>query len=182
MSTCPCGGTIVPIDDDWAGCDKCGDNTFPISNKAAYGADEPVELVGTLNGEPMTGVAFGETALLLRAQAAERERDQLREALASLTTAFHGAWVDAGYRPEDLGDEYNEAMTALSSTPQPGKAQHAGSDGSCVTPAPVEFNCKRCGVLTCSCFDSPEDSQVCCECWDIETNPEDRAAAPEVTS
>lgn len=52
----------------------------------------------------------------------------------------------------------------------PSTAQHAGADGSCVTPAPIEFNCKRCGVLTCSCFDSPEDS-IYCQCWDIETNP-----------
>lgn len=27
---CRCGGTIRPIDEKWAACDRCGDNTFPL--------------------------------------------------------------------------------------------------------------------------------------------------------
>lgn len=34
---CPCGGTIRPINKDWAQCDKCKDDTFPISDEAAGG-------------------------------------------------------------------------------------------------------------------------------------------------
>lgn len=34
-SFCICGGVIKPIDDDWAACQKCGDDSFPISAEAA---------------------------------------------------------------------------------------------------------------------------------------------------
>ncbi len=34
---CPCGGTIRPINKDYAQCDKCKDDTYPISDEAAGG-------------------------------------------------------------------------------------------------------------------------------------------------
>jgi hypothetical protein len=52
QSQCPCGGKIEPVDKDWAKCDKCGDDTFPISEEAA--GMLPFE--GTVNGEPCTGI------------------------------------------------------------------------------------------------------------------------------
>ena len=84
VDECDHEGTIVPVDADWARCTKCGDSTFPLSYRAAYGSGQPVELVGTINGKVMIGEAFGNTALLFRAQEAEKERDQLNTRVAEM--------------------------------------------------------------------------------------------------
>lgn len=44
---------------------------------------------------------------------AQNENAVLRTALRDLATAFHGAWIDAGYSAESLGDEYDQAIAAL---------------------------------------------------------------------
>jgi len=80
---CSCGGTLEPMDDNWAKCNKCNDSTFPVSHRAAYGC-EPVELTGTLNGESMTGHAFGESAMVIRAQTAEAKVDRMRSKLRAI--------------------------------------------------------------------------------------------------
>jgi hypothetical protein len=41
------------------------------------------------------------------------ENLRLREALEGLADAFHGAWVDHGYDPDSLGEEYTKAKAAL---------------------------------------------------------------------
>jgi len=48
---CPCGGELVPKDEHWAMCTKCGDDSFPISMEAAYGPDGPPNIAcGTFKG------------------------------------------------------------------------------------------------------------------------------------
>ena len=40
---CPCGGRLYQLDADWAACDKCKDDGFPLSSYAAGFAKYPEE-------------------------------------------------------------------------------------------------------------------------------------------
>lgn len=48
---CPCGGTIRPINKDWAQCDKCKDDQFPLSDEAAGGEYGCPDQVADLNSQ-----------------------------------------------------------------------------------------------------------------------------------
>lgn len=44
---------------------------------------------------------------------------KLRSSLEGLAEAYRGAWLDHGYSPENLGDEYREAIAALADSSIP---------------------------------------------------------------
>lgn len=50
-----CAHEVVPIDANWGRCTKCGDNTFPLSDEAAWGGPRPPCRSGTF-ASPETDV------------------------------------------------------------------------------------------------------------------------------
>jgi len=90
-----CGGTIRPISKDWARCDGCGDDTFPISYSAA-GYNEPVMHVG------FTGTRHGMT---------DAQRNRVLVELGRLTS---GVFRVVGHHGDCVGAdaEFHELLLA----------------------------------------------------------------------